>query len=176
MGIGPGILVAASAMGLFAIAASGANQVHAAHVQPPSEQAMRAFFGERRQPIYFDDTLARQFALGISGGVEQERVLPDGARFIATCRPHNCEDKAAAVIARDGRIVGAGMIGFRCRERGNGVPPCDDGPSAFVFVKRATVAKARNELRAWARERLAGATSKAGPLKPNQEALVVVLN
>lgn len=159
MGIGPGILVAASAMGLFAIAASGANQVHAAHVQPPSEQAMRAFFGERRQPIYFDDTLARQFALGISGGVEQERVLPDGARFIATCRPHNCEDKAAAVIARDGRIVGAGMIGFRCRERGDGVPQCEDEPSAFLFVKRTSGTEVRGELHEWATSLISRATT-----------------
>ncbi len=176
MGIGPGILVAATSMFLFAIAAPGADAGQAAHVQPPSEQAVRAFFGERRQPIYFDDTLARQFALGISGGVEEKRALADGTRFISTCRPHNCDDKAAAVVDPDGRIIGVGMIGFRCRKRRYGVPPCDDGPSAFVFVKRATMAKTRDVLRAWAKGRLVGATGKADPLKPNQGVFVVVLN
>ncbi|MBN2973393.1 hypothetical protein JW805_15395 [Roseomonas aeriglobus] len=143
---------------------------------PPSEQAIRAFFGERRQPIYFDDTLARQFALGISGGVEEERILPGGDRFIATCRPHNCEDKAAMVHTRDGGIVGAGMIGTRCRNRGAGVPPCDERPSAFVFVKRVTSARARSGLRAWASARLADPTVEADHVKHNYEATVVELN
>jgi hypothetical protein len=141
---------AACAFGVLAIAVSRADAKRADRVGPPSDRAVREFFADRREPIYFDDTLSRQFALGVSGGVEEERLLPGGARFVATCRPRNCEDKAAAVIARDGRIIGAGMIGFRCRERGDGVPPCDEEPSAFVFVKGTSGVTVRGRLREWA--------------------------
>lgn len=176
MGIRRQVLIAMCATGLFALAVTGLEAKERSFVRPPSERDARAFFGQRRQPIYFDDTLARQFALGISGGVEEERTLADGSRLIATCRPHNCEDKAAAVIGRDGRIVAVGMIGFRCRKRGDGVPPCDEEPSAFVFVKRGTLDKAKNELRAWATGRRVGAIEEARPLDVSRRVIVTVLD
>ncbi len=126
------------------------------------------------QPIYFDDTLASQFVLGISGGVEEMRTLSDGVRFIATCRPRNCEDKAAAVVDPDGRIVGAGMIGFRCRKRGDGVPPCDDEPSAFVFLKRTSRAEVSGELREWATSLTSrSTTAKDVGIEPKLEVTVL---
>lgn len=174
MKVGRKILVACCAGGILATTTPMARStVKPAH--PPSERAIRDFFGERRQPIYFDDTLARQFAIGISGGIEEERILPGGDRFVATCRPHNCEDKAAVVIATDGRILGAGMIGFRCHHRGDGVSPCDENPSAFVFVKRATTPRARSQLRAWAIGRLADPIVEADHLKIKREAIVIEL-
>ncbi|MFD1789630.1 hypothetical protein ACFSC3_18910 [Sphingomonas floccifaciens] len=175
MKVGRKILVACCAGGMLVTTTPMARSTTTA-VGPPSEQAIHDFFGERRQPIYFDDTLARQFAIGISGGVEDERILPGGDRFVATCRPHNCADKAAVVIAKDGRILGAGMIGFRCHHRGDGVPPCDENPSAIVYVKRATTAGARNQLRAWAIKRLADPTVEAGHLKTKHDAIVIEFN
>lgn len=175
MKVGRKVLFACCAGGMLATTPPMARTTIMS-TRPPSKQSIRAFFGERRQPIYFDDTLARQFALGISGGIEDKRRLPGGDHFVATCRPHNCEDKAAVVQTRDGRIVGAGMIGFRCRNRGAGVPPCDERPSAFVFVTRATTARARSVLRAWASARLSDPMVETDRVPLSCEAAVVELN
>lgn len=162
--------------GAIALAAPDAAAKPNAPFRAPTERAAVEFFGERRLPIYFDATLARQFALGISGGVEEQRALADGARFVATCRPRNCEDKAAVVVDRAGRIAGAGMIGYGCRVRGDGVPPCDREASAFVFVRRAAEEAVLSSLRAWTIKRLARSIGRARSSRGGREPTIVVLD
>jgi len=69
-----------------------------------------ARFGSQGKPVFFDDTLTKQFEDAMSGGVDSAQRLRNGAAMIATCRPRNCPDKAAAIVAQDGQLVAAGMV------------------------------------------------------------------
>lgn len=139
--------------------------------------ASARFFGTQKRTIYYDDTLTDQFELAMSGGVDDAVRLPNGYTTITTCRPHNCPDKAAAILAPNGALVAAGMIGSQCHKRPNDEAQCDNEPSAFVYIRRSEQSGfARGIMERWARDMLTQATNIDGTPTRNRNVSVIAVN
>lgn len=145
----------------------------------PSYKAGSAasLFGKMRKPVFYDDALATQFEDAMSGGVDVAKRLPNGATMVTTCRPHNCPDKAAAIMAPNGQLIAAGMVGSQCRKRPNTSQRCDNEPTAYVFIRAgAQYDYARKELSDWGRNVLAGSINIDGTRTQNRKVYVVQIN
>jgi|GEM_PF-2347726 hypothetical protein len=97
-----------------------------------TEETVVAFFGERRMRILNEDTLADQLMTALSGPPFDQIDLGNGYSVYVACRAHNCGERGAVIMDKTGRIVAAGLMGYRCREEPT--PACDDLPVAYAFI------------------------------------------
>ena len=97
-----------------------------------SEEAIVAFFGERRMRVLSDDPLADQAMIALSGPPFDRIDLGNGYYVSVACSIGNCGERGAVVMDGTGRIVAAQLIGYRCRKKP--APRCDDLPVAYAFI------------------------------------------
>ena len=97
-----------------------------------TEEAVVAFFGERRMRILNDDPLADQLMTALSGPPFDRIDLGNGYYVYVACRAHSCGERGAVIMDEIGRIVAAELIGYRCRKKP--APRCDDLPVAYAFI------------------------------------------
>lgn len=97
-----------------------------------TEEAVVAFFGERRMRILNDDRLADQLMTALGGPPFDQIDLGNGYYVSVACSIGNCGERGAVVMDGTGRIVAAELIGYRCREKP--APRCDDLPVAYGFI------------------------------------------
>lgn len=116
----------------------------------PATDALRAantesnkIFGNMRENLHLPAANLGN-SIGEFMTVHDEPVeLAGGATLISGCRPHSCDEKAAAVIGPDGRALQAvALRHFRCRSQlPDRVPPvvqCDKHATLLVYLIRAT--------------------------------------
>jgi hypothetical protein len=97
-----------------------------------TEEAVVAFFGERRMRVLNDDPLADQAMIALSGPPFDRIDLGNGYYVSVACSIGNCGERGAVVMDGTGRIVAAQLIGYRCRKKP--APRCDDLPVAYAFI------------------------------------------
>ncbi len=94
--------------------------------------AVDAFFGDRRQRILYDGTLAEQLLDALSGPPFDQIDLGNGYFVYVACKLLSCGERGAVIMDQTGRIVAAELIGYRCRQEPE--PGCDDTPVAHAFI------------------------------------------
>ena len=115
----------------------------------PAADALRAatmeskkIFGNMRENLHIPAANLGN-SIGELMAVHDDPVeLAGGATLISGCRPHSCDEKAAAVIGPDGRQLQAvALRHFRCRSQlPERVPPvvqCDKMATLLVYLIRA---------------------------------------
>jgi hypothetical protein len=99
-----------------------------------TEEAVVAFFGERSMRVLNEDRLADQLMTALGGPPFDRIDLGDGFFVSVACSIDNCGERGAVVMDETGRIVAAGLIGYRCRD--DPEPGCDHMPVAYAFIDR----------------------------------------
>ena len=97
-----------------------------------TEEAVVAFFGERRMRVLNDDPLADQLMTALSGPPFDRIDLGNGYYVYVACGAHSCGERGAVIMDETGRIVAAELIGYRCRKKP--APRCNDLPVAYAFI------------------------------------------
>lgn len=116
----------------------------------PAAEALRAvnteskkIFGNMRENLHMPSANLGN-SIGELMAMHDDPVeLAGGATLISGCRPHSCDEKAAAVIGPDGRALQAvALRHFRCRSQlPDRVPPvvqCDKNATLLVVLIRGT--------------------------------------
>lgn len=112
----------------------------------PAAEALRTvtteskkIFGNMRENLHIPSA-------NLGNSIGELMAIPDdpvelagGATLISGCRPHSCDEKAAAVISADGRVLQAvALRHFRCRSQlPDRVPPvvqCDKHATLLVVL------------------------------------------
>jgi len=76
-------------------------------------QAVATFVGNRRAAYLYETSVADQLLEVLHGPPDDVQRIGALYRFTA-CRAHSCEEKGAAVLAPDGRVVALGILHSNC--------------------------------------------------------------
>jgi len=129
---------------LFALAALTTARAATDRVSLPAVfKSVRHEFGSVRGSYFLPDkSVSEQIMMGL-GIPNPTSQLADGNYLVSGCRPHSCDEKAAAIVTPAGATLVAGLINFRCHQdatKQNLAPAraviCDHDPRLTVFAKQ----------------------------------------
>ena len=110
----------------LATAATAADKISMQRVYSSVRSEFGAIYGSYFLP---DRLVSEQIIMGL--GIPDPTVeLPGGNYLVSGCRPHSCDEKAAAIVTPAGVVLMAGLINFHCRRGLTGSKFFKDNPDA----------------------------------------------
>lgn len=77
------------------------------------EAQVRKLLGHGTVALFYPGPLDEQAMVGLGGPPQDIRQLDGQLRFAAACRPHSCDEKAAAVFACPGKVLAVGILHYK---------------------------------------------------------------
>ena len=126
-------------------------------------KALPAFFGTRKASFFCSKGLIwEQAAAGLGGPDDDIEKLSPSLYLASACRPHSCDEKAAAVIKQPSQIVAVGLVEYGCFRSAYCMSP--PRPTLHLYVRDRN-SEAEQAVINWARRAVGDVETKVTVLK-----------
>jgi hypothetical protein len=137
-------------------------------------RAVARFLGRRRASYLDRSGLISDQILDVLGGPPDDAQKIGGRFRFTACRAHSCEEKGAAVLEPDGRLVALAILHAGCGAR-HSANDCFAHQTLNIFVRDPKEQAVIDNLSAWARSEIAQAYTPPGEPPDQLDAVQVTV-